>query len=70
LSEDSFVSLKVFNVKGQEINTLVNSSQGAGIYNLSWNGNNKAGQPVSSGTYFVKLRAGNQVDSMRMVLSD
>jgi len=70
LSEDSFVSLKVFNVKGQEINTLVNSTQGAGIYNLSWNGNDKAGKPVSSGTYFVKLRAGNQVDAVRMVLSE
>jgi hypothetical protein len=70
LASDSQVQVAVFNVKGQAVKTLFNSSQSEGVHSLNWDGKNRAGQKVSAGTYFVKLQAGNQTDSVRMVVGD
>jgi len=47
------VILKIFNVSGQEVETLVNSSQAAGAYEITW-----YPQGLSSGIYFYRLQAG------------
>ena len=43
LPEDGHVTLKIFNTLGQEITTLVNSDQTAGIKSIVWNGKNSTG---------------------------
>jgi len=53
----SEVSLKVYNVLGQEVKTLVNLRQNAGRYRATWNGEDSGGQKVTSGIYFYQLRA-------------
>lgn len=50
------VTLKIYDIIGQEIATLVNKEQSAGIHNILWNANNFA-----SGTYFYVLNTKNEL---------
>jgi N-acetylneuraminic acid mutarotase len=59
----SQVSLKVYDVLGREVMTLVNGKQEAGVYNLSLNG-----ATLSSGIYFYRLQSGNFVSTKKMML--
>jgi hypothetical protein len=67
LSEDGFVSLKIYNTLGEEVANLVNEYQVAGIRSAVWNGRNDAGQSVASGIYIYRLTAGNVVLSEKML---
>src|SRR5262249_3757966 len=49
------VTLKVYNVNGELVRTLINESRAAGSYTKAWDGHNDSGAPVSSGVYFYKL---------------
>jgi len=60
-----FVSLKVYDVLGNEIASLVNEIQHAGTYQVEF-GTQKS--EVSSGVYFYQLRAGNFVKTLKMIL--
>ena len=51
------VSLKIFNLLGQEVRTLVNRSRDAGFYRHDWDGRDAAGNTVSSGVYFYRMEA-------------
>jgi flagellar hook assembly protein FlgD len=57
LPEQSTVTLKVFNLLGQEIATLADGVQQASSFKAIWDGRNKLGQQVSSGVYFYQLDA-------------
>jgi M6 family metalloprotease-like protein len=61
--EDAFVSLKVFDVLGREIATLVNQHQQAGGHNIQFDASN-----LPSGIYLYKLRAGTFSAVKRMLL--
>ena len=63
ISDLGFVSLKVYDVLGREIKTLVNEIKPAGTYKIEFDGSNFA-----SGVYFYKLEAGDFVQTKRMVL--
>ena len=54
------VSLIIFDVLGQEVQTLVNENKSAGCNSVTWDGKDNWGQPVSSGVYFYQLKAGNE----------
>lgn len=58
------VTLKVFNVQGQELATLVHEKQGAGEHAISWNA---AGLP--SGVYLYRLHAGDWRETKKMLLT-
>jgi len=64
----SAVSLKIFNLLGQEVRTLVDKRQSAGYYQVLWNGRDNSGKDVSSGIYFYRLKAGDFVQTRKMVL--
>ncbi|UCE17421.1 MAG: T9SS type A sorting domain-containing protein [Gemmatimonadota bacterium] len=68
LPEDGTVVMKVYNVLGQEIRTLVNEQQSAGYYTVIWDGTNDNGEMVSTGVYIYSIMAGRYVDTKRMVL--
>ncbi len=70
LPADSFVSAKIYNVRGHEIKTLINANRAAGTNFVSWNGRNNEGHRVSQGVYFLRLQAGDDVSSVRMVLTN
>ncbi|MCI0493632.1 S8 family serine peptidase [candidate division KSB1 bacterium] len=59
LPQGSTVILKVFNLLGDEICTLVNTKKQAGIHHSVWNGKDANGREVSSGVYLVKIQAGD-----------
>ncbi|MDW8466925.1 MAG: alpha-amylase family glycosyl hydrolase [Chloroherpetonaceae bacterium] len=60
----SDVSLKVYDVLGREIATLVRARQAAGAYQVQWS----ADAGLSSGVYFYRLQAGNFVQTRKMML--
>ncbi len=70
LAADSFVSATVYNVRGLEIKSLISSNLTAGRNSVSWNGKNNDGRRVSQGVYFLRLKAGDDVRSVRMLLSN
>ncbi len=49
-------SLKVYNILGQEVRTLVDEVQPAGNFRILWDGRDGAGKDVSSGVYFYSLK--------------
>lgn len=58
-----FVSLKIYDVLGREVVTLVHETMKPGTYSVEWNASRFA-----SGVYFYQLRAGNFVSAKKMVL--
>jgi hypothetical protein len=74
LPEDAFVSLKVYNVLGQEVKTLVSGQQTATSHRVVWDGTDAAGTPVASGMYICRLTAMQSngavtADSKKMMLT-
>jgi hypothetical protein len=63
LPKDSRVNLKVFNILGQEVTTLVNEEQKAGYRSVQWNASN-----VASGVYFYRIQAGDFIASKKLLL--
>ncbi len=68
LPEASGVILDVFNITGQKVATLINADLTAGIHHVGWDGADNNGQPVTSGIYFYRLRAGNFIETKKMML--
>jgi hypothetical protein len=56
------VSLRVYNVLGQVVATLVDAQQRPGNYSITWNASS-----MSSGVYFYKLQAGSYVDTKKLL---
>ena len=59
----SKVMIKVYDILGNEIETLVNEEKPAGTYEVTWNADN-----LPSGVYFYQLRAGSFVEAKKMIL--
>jgi hypothetical protein len=69
LAEASPVSLRVYDVAGRLVRTLISSDQeNAGLHVVLWNGYNDRGQQVASGVYYCHVIAGRQRATQRMVL--
>ncbi|MCK4654336.1 MAG: T9SS type A sorting domain-containing protein [Candidatus Cloacimonetes bacterium] len=64
----SFVTLDIFNIKGQKVKTLINEALSAGQHSVVWNGKDEKGKNVSSGVYFYKLNTGNYEKTKKMIL--
>lgn len=68
VKEDAWVTLRIYNVLGQVVTTLVNEQKPAGEYVISWNGKNQHNDDVASGVYFYRIKAGNYESVRRMTL--
>ena len=55
LPDDGYVSIRIFNAKGQLVRQLVNSDMSKGYKSVVWDGKNESGQEVSSGIYFYQI---------------
>lgn len=63
------VSLSVYNLRGELVNTLVdNQYMSAGTHNIVWNGTDIKGAPVPSGVYVYTLKYGNFSKSQKVTL--
>jgi len=67
LPEASEVVLKIYDVMGREVRTLVNARQSAGYQSAAWDGRNEQGQVVGSGVYVYQLQAGDRAQRMKML---
>ena len=63
LPEPGFVTLKVYNLLGEEVITLVSEELNSGHYKYIWNASG-----LSSGIYFYRLQAGNFVNTKKTLL--
>ena len=63
------VTLRIFDVRGALVRSLVNEPMPAGSHHASWNGRNENGARVGSGIYYVELRAGQDVLRRRIVFA-
>lgn len=68
LSKSSHVRLKIFDVLGCHVKTLVDKKQTVGSYSFHWNAKDELGKDVASGVYFYQLPTENFVKSCKMLL--
>ena len=68
LPKISNVTVAIYNSIGQKVSTLVNQKQSAGNYSVNWNGVDNYGNYVSSGVYFYQIKAGDFVQTRKMML--
>ena len=62
------ITIKVYDIQGREVTTLVNASMNAGTHEVVWNGTNASGARVASGMYVYTLKTQDRVLSKKMVL--
>ena len=63
LPDKSLVSLKIFNILGEEVAALVNQELAAGKYRFQWDS-----RKAASGAYFYRLKAGKYCETRKMIL--
>ena len=63
IPKTEFVSLKIYNLLGQKVTTLVDKKQPAGSYQVQWDASRFA-----SGVYYYQLKVGDYVQTRKMVL--
>ena len=68
VKENSQVVLKIYDVLGREVKTLVNKEMNNGKYSVIWKGDNNSGEKVSSGIYLYRIEAKGYSKSMKMLL--
>jgi flagellar hook assembly protein FlgD len=68
LPEPGTVILKIYNIQGQLVRTLVDEYKPAGYHYEVWNGRNENGREIASGIYTYRLESNNFSASRKMVL--
>lgn len=60
VDRESFIELAVYDMQGRRLRTLVHEWRPAGNHGVRWDGRDQHGRPVASGTYHVRLKAGER----------
>ncbi len=68
LTESSKITLKIHNISGKEIRTLVNKNQLSGEHFVVWDGKNNSGKSVEPGVYFYRLSLDNNLHHAKKML--
>ncbi|HEX2868280.1 MAG TPA: T9SS type A sorting domain-containing protein, partial [Ignavibacteriales bacterium] len=68
IPERSMVTLRIYDMLGREVKTLISAEQNPGVYNAVWNGENNYGAKVASGIYIYRVEAGKYVQVKKMML--
>jgi len=68
LARKSVVTIDIFNILGEKIRELVREQLPAGTWTLFWDGRDEGGRDVASGIYLCRIRAGDFMDTKKMVL--
>ena len=63
ITDNSFASVKVFNLKGEVVGVLMNDMVNAGSYTMTWDASN-----LSSGVYMIRAEASGQVSTQKVML--
>ena len=65
---NQFVTLKIYNILGEEVAVLVNDFKEPGTYLMTWNGLSNKGGSCTSGLYFYRLHAGSYIKTKKMII--
>ncbi len=68
LSNVGHVTLDVYNLRGQKVNTLVDETMQPGYHTVNWDGRDKNDRPVASGIYFYRMQTGEYTYIRKMML--
>ncbi len=68
LQKRNFVILRIYNISGQLITTLIHREMESGDHTVNWNGIDNYKQSLPSGIYFYRLEIGNKTMTKRMLL--
>ena len=68
IPEEGNMSLRVYDLMGREVRTLVNGLQRAGYHEILWNGMNNKGEQVAAGLYLYQMKSEGLTKTMKMVL--
>ncbi|MBA4405781.1 hypothetical protein C0389_00760 [bacterium] len=68
LPQNAYVSIKVYDMLGREVRSLVSNEMLAGSHSIEWSGEDNTGNKVASGAYIYRITAGNFVSTKKMVL--
>ena len=66
---DGLVSIKVYDILGNKIKTLIEQWKSAGAHTEMWNGQNDNSQAVSSGVYFYQIKVGDKQVTKKMIFA-
>ena len=61
------VRVVIYNIAGQEVTRLVNTTQEAGYHSVVWTGSDAMGAQVAAGIYFYQIQAGTFVQTKKML---
>ena len=67
LDEKNSISLKIYDILGQEVITLIDNVESPGVKKVVWNGTDKDGNKVSSGVYFYRMQIDDKNYSKKMM---
>ena len=62
------VAVRIFDLQGRNVATLVNEPMAPGVYRVRWNGQDDAGRTQSSGIYFAQIQSGGSRQSIRLTM--
>ncbi len=68
LAQKGPVSLRIYNVAGRLVRTLVDGERDAGSYSEIWDGKNETGSSLGSGVYFLRMKTGAFESTRKLVL--
>ncbi len=68
LAKETNVSIKVYDINGEEVYNIINSKLTSGNHTFTWNAVNNYGYTVNSGIYFMKINAGGNIETRKMIL--
>jgi hypothetical protein len=67
-ADDSPTLLRIHDLAGRVVRTLVDAPRNAGTHTVTWDATNEAGTPVAGGVYFYQLKVGRETQTRRMIL--
>ncbi len=68
LAEPGQVDLRIYDLSGRRVRTLVDGRLEAGAHELEWQGRDDAGHALASGVYFLRFKAGETNDTDKLIL--
>jgi 1,4-alpha-glucan branching enzyme len=64
----SKVVIKIYDLLGNTVKTLVNQEMSSGTFNITWNGDSDFGKKVTSGIYFCRMESGAYIQTIKLML--
>jgi flagellar hook assembly protein FlgD len=68
LPKDSYVSIIIYDLRGNVVTNLVETIQSSGSKSVKWDATNNQGESVSAGVYLYKIQVGSFSQTKKMIL--